>query len=208
MLASATPVTRFVAPGPSVARHTPALPVSRPYTSAMKAAPCSWRVVMKRMGLSSRTSMMSMFSSPGMPKTYSTPSFSRQRTNSSAAFIGHFLGSFRQSPTGTGRGLPNPRRGVDSCQAVLGKNPQFHGKPAVQPGTPEDQSLSQQFEQHDAAAFQHTRGQMPTCAVQLRCLHHCARAIVVFHLITRRKPRGARAADRRPDRKLGFCRWC
>ena len=30
MLASATPVTRFVAPGPSVPRHTPALPVSLP----------------------------------------------------------------------------------------------------------------------------------------------------------------------------------
>jgi hypothetical protein len=30
MLASATPVTRLVAPGPSVPRHTPAVPVSRP----------------------------------------------------------------------------------------------------------------------------------------------------------------------------------
>ena len=33
--ASATPVTRFVAPGPSVPRHTPALRVRRPYMSAM-----------------------------------------------------------------------------------------------------------------------------------------------------------------------------
>ena len=40
-LASATPVIRFVAPGPSVARQTPAFPVSRPYTSAINAAPCS-----------------------------------------------------------------------------------------------------------------------------------------------------------------------
>ena len=38
--ASAMPVMRFVAPGPSVARHTPARPVSRPQTSAMNAAPC------------------------------------------------------------------------------------------------------------------------------------------------------------------------
>ena len=30
MFPSATPVTRFVAPGPSVPRHTPALPVRRP----------------------------------------------------------------------------------------------------------------------------------------------------------------------------------
>ena len=33
--ASATPVTRFVAPGPSVPRQTPARWVSRPYMSAM-----------------------------------------------------------------------------------------------------------------------------------------------------------------------------
>ena len=33
--ASATAVTRLVAPGPSVPRQTPARPVSRPYTSAM-----------------------------------------------------------------------------------------------------------------------------------------------------------------------------
>ena len=48
MLASATPVKRFVAPGPRVAKQTLALPVSRPWTSAMKAAPCSWRVWRKR----------------------------------------------------------------------------------------------------------------------------------------------------------------
>ena len=30
MNASAIPVTRFVAPGPEVAMHTPALPVARP----------------------------------------------------------------------------------------------------------------------------------------------------------------------------------
>ncbi len=33
--ASATAVTRLVAPGPSVPRHTPARPVRRPYMSAM-----------------------------------------------------------------------------------------------------------------------------------------------------------------------------
>src|SRR5688572_28312310 len=53
----------------------------------MNAAPCSCRVVTKRIGLSSSASMMSMFSSPGMPKTYSTPSFSRHLTRSCAAFI-------------------------------------------------------------------------------------------------------------------------
>ena len=43
--ASATPVMRFVAPGPRVAIATAARPVRRPWTSAMNAAPCSWRVV-------------------------------------------------------------------------------------------------------------------------------------------------------------------
>ena len=46
ILASATPVTRLVAPGPRVAKQTPASPVNRPYTSAIKAAPCSCRVRM------------------------------------------------------------------------------------------------------------------------------------------------------------------
>src|SRR3569623_2148701 len=36
---------------------------------------------------SSRASISARFSSPGMPKIYSTPSFSRQRTKSSAVFM-------------------------------------------------------------------------------------------------------------------------
>ena len=46
--------------------------------------------------LSSSASMTSMFSSPGMPKMNSTPSFSRHLTNSSAAFIQSPLASSRQ----------------------------------------------------------------------------------------------------------------
>ena len=38
--AKAAPVVKFSAPGPSVARHTPGLPVSRPCVAAMKAAAC------------------------------------------------------------------------------------------------------------------------------------------------------------------------
>ncbi len=68
-LASARPVVRFVAPGPRVARHTPARPVSRPQTSAMKAAACSWRTATKRTGESRRASFRSSVSSPGTPKT-------------------------------------------------------------------------------------------------------------------------------------------
>ena len=39
--AVAIPVTRLVAPGPEVARHTPTLPVALAYPSAAWDAPCS-----------------------------------------------------------------------------------------------------------------------------------------------------------------------
>src|SRR5438105_2128974 len=84
--ASATPVMRLVAPGPSVARHTPARPLRRPQTSAMNAAPCSCRHGMKRMPESTSPSVKASVSSPGSPKTVSTPSLARHRTRSSAAF--------------------------------------------------------------------------------------------------------------------------
>ena len=87
MFASATPVMRFVAPGPSVPRQTPARPVRRPYMSAMNAAPCSWRTVMNWMGESRSASMISRFSSPGMPKMYLTPSLSKHLTRTCAVFI-------------------------------------------------------------------------------------------------------------------------
>src|ERR671934_2750515 len=52
----------------------------------MKAAPCSWRTGTNWIDPDrSSASFRSSVSSPGMPKTYSTPSFSRQRTKSSAA---------------------------------------------------------------------------------------------------------------------------
>jgi len=41
MYAVAIPVTRFVAPGPEVAKQTPTLPVALAYPSAACAAPCS-----------------------------------------------------------------------------------------------------------------------------------------------------------------------
>src|SRR6266478_6164637 len=64
-----TPVKRFVAPGPSVARQTPAFPVRRPQTSAIKAAPCSWRQGTKRIAESDNANRRSSVSSPGTPKT-------------------------------------------------------------------------------------------------------------------------------------------
>ncbi len=41
IFASATPVSKLVAPGPSVLKQQESLPVNFPYDSAIKAAPCS-----------------------------------------------------------------------------------------------------------------------------------------------------------------------
>ena len=73
-----------MAPGPRVAEHTPARPVSRPKISAMNDAACSWRTRTYLMGDRARASVKWMFSSPGMPKTHVTPSCSRHRTSRSA----------------------------------------------------------------------------------------------------------------------------
>src|SRR5436190_5597889 len=84
--ASAIPVTRLVAPGPRVAIAIAARPVSRPWTSAMNAAPCSWRVVMWRTRLSRLSaSSTSIVSSPGTENTYRQPSVARHSTRRSAA---------------------------------------------------------------------------------------------------------------------------
>ena len=51
---------------------TAARPVRRPYTSAMNAAPCSWRVVTCRIDSERESdSRRSRVSSPGTEKTYS-----------------------------------------------------------------------------------------------------------------------------------------
>ena len=42
--AVAIPVTKLVAPGPDVAKHTPTFPVALAYPSAAWAAACSWQV--------------------------------------------------------------------------------------------------------------------------------------------------------------------
>ena len=93
MFASATPVTRFVAPGPRVPRHTPAFPVNRPQASAAKAAACSCRQSTNRMELSISEIITSAFSSPGTPKMWVTPSASRHWTNRSDAFMDRSPGS-------------------------------------------------------------------------------------------------------------------
>ena len=58
---------------------------------AIKPAPCSWRVNMSLIVDVRSDSNKSRFSSPGIPKIYSTPSASRALTNKSDAFIAHIL---------------------------------------------------------------------------------------------------------------------
>src|SRR5260221_534164 len=67
------PVTRFVAPGPSVARHAPGTPVLLDIASAMNAAPVSCRARTNSRPASRKPSMRSTTSPPGWPKTWRTP---------------------------------------------------------------------------------------------------------------------------------------
>ena len=68
MWALAMPVTRFVAPGPEVAKHTPGLPLARAYPSAACAAPCSCLLRMWRILESQRASYIGRLAPPSMPK--------------------------------------------------------------------------------------------------------------------------------------------
>jgi hypothetical protein len=87
MFAFATPVVRFVAPGPKVERHTPTFCVSLPYISAIKAAPCSCLTKMNLIFEFNNDIIKSLVSSPGKPKIYSTPSDSKHLMKRSDAFI-------------------------------------------------------------------------------------------------------------------------
>src|SRR5690625_4667892 len=85
---------KLVAPGPSVDRQTPGLPVSRPWQAAIKPAACSCRVMISSMDDSRSASSRSRFSSPGTAKTRWTPSASRHSTSNSAALrVGMVLSS-------------------------------------------------------------------------------------------------------------------
>ena len=63
-------------------------PLARAYPSAMKVAPCSWRVVMRRIdGASCSASNIARACVPGMPNTASTPSATSVRTTASPPVI-------------------------------------------------------------------------------------------------------------------------
>src|SRR3954451_8924960 len=85
--AKAAAVVRLSAPGPKVVMQTPGLPVRRPYVAAMKPAACSWRVTTSSMREWRSDSTTSRFSSPGMPKMRSTPSFSSAATRRSDPLV-------------------------------------------------------------------------------------------------------------------------
>jgi hypothetical protein len=84
--AKAAGVTRLVAPGPRVDMHTPGDPVRRPYVAAINPAPCSCLVMINCILEFLRELRRSRFSSPGIPKMYLTPSFSRALTTRSEVF--------------------------------------------------------------------------------------------------------------------------
>src|SRR2546423_4328702 len=69
----ATPVTRFVAPGPRVARHAPGRPVLLDIASAMNAAPVSCFARTNSRPAWRKPSMRSTTSPPGWPNTCETP---------------------------------------------------------------------------------------------------------------------------------------
>ena len=87
-IASARPVTRFVAPGPEVAMQTPTSPDVLANPWAAKISPCSWRHRMLRMLLLRVSAWwISIEAPPGYANTVSTPSRSRHSTRMSHPFF-------------------------------------------------------------------------------------------------------------------------
>src|SRR5882724_4904976 len=101
--------------------QTPGLPVSLPYVAAMNAAACSWRVRTSWIDDLRIDSTTSRFSSPGIPKIRSTPSFSRAAISTSEPL---FTGS---SPRGHLRGFV-PRRRIGSGALFYLRALAFHDR--------------------------------------------------------------------------------
>src|SRR5690348_8961851 len=85
--ASYRPLSRWIAPGPEVARQTPSLPVALAYAVAMNAAASSWctRKNRTRSDWRRSPSMIPLIPSPGRPKTVSTPQSASRSISSSDA---------------------------------------------------------------------------------------------------------------------------
>ncbi|VXB82747.1 hypothetical protein NOCARDAX2BIS_370036 [Nocardioides sp. AX2bis] len=87
MCASASGVTRFVAPGPEVAMQTPTRPLAAAYPCAAWPAPCSWRTRMWRIEESIIGSYAGRIAPPGIPNTCSVPAASSERIRLCAPVI-------------------------------------------------------------------------------------------------------------------------
>ncbi len=90
--AQPTPVARLVAPGPSVAMHSPGAPVRRPVTSAAKPAEPSWAVSTNSTPPLRIASISGSTLPLGMPKPWRMPAAFRVATIRSALFMGILLG--------------------------------------------------------------------------------------------------------------------
>src|SRR5215468_10864049 len=101
--ASAMPVSRFVAPGPDVPKHTAAAPVARAMPCAMNAAPCSCRASTWRIVLARNASYSGRLAPPGMPATMAIPCRSSSLMISSAP-VAFILSSFFGLPAAKERG--------------------------------------------------------------------------------------------------------
>src|SRR6266566_5030501 len=104
----------------------------------MKAAPRSSRVVMKRMDDEAIASITCRFSSPGRPKTYSTPSFSRHETRSCATLRCRSVltppayGHAHAGDLGRGDGRREPASGDLDHLLAHGIDHRFHARMQVQ----------------------------------------------------------------------------
>jgi len=102
-IASASPVTRFVAPGPEVAMHTPTSPEVLAHPSAANTSPCSCRQRTFRMVRGPRQRLMDLHGSPRVGEHRFHPSRSSASTRMS-----HPL---RASPSGKRRHEVRGRQG-------------------------------------------------------------------------------------------------
>ncbi len=92
--AVAIPVTRFVAPGPDVAKHTPVLQLALAYPSAIWAADCSCLQSICLKSESHNSSYMGNVAPPGSPNIVSTFSLLKASNNALLPDITSILSPF------------------------------------------------------------------------------------------------------------------
>src|SRR4029453_15760487 len=106
--ASAIPVSRLVAPGPDVPKHTAGRPVARAMPWAMNAAPCSCRARTWRIELARSASYIGRLAPPGIPAIVVMPCRSSSRMSSAAPVV-FIASSSWVMPAGGGPGAHEKR---------------------------------------------------------------------------------------------------